>query len=768
MLDLSKPYGVHKNIIFYGDHENNKIVYYLPNEVSLASVEETDTYDFFLQIFKEGIAVKGGLEELNASSGAIMSLGVQCIAQEKFLDEARKILIGRHQLVEDFFFSPPEWKDGTIDLIVLDATTQNGENLNEESFVDSIIGSKKPSLSGGSLKAVFNVRLDRKGAALLAGILQGDKSSVAGVLYTLEFKAIRPAVEMTITADLERCHRKVSHAIAAGAAIKYGELTVSAKADVEFIKEKLIEEGDIEVNLLSQVTDDEAKKIIDELVKDFTDNVMRELFTPYISPEIPNIDSSVPNPTPGEGILIGAAYRFNERKLFQNKRIFIDYRQRSATTKIHNPQAHLWILGNQIKDKIADYMQIVNFSDLWREHHLSTFILHDFDAEDSDLLSAEVLIWRKKDDKQSLSKEGGFNIPADAVPLFSYTATKQNIESYNIAWILDANEPSGYYYQVKFTYNTSIENVYTPLVVYSEVILSSSNDLIIIPQVLAPLKTFEFRYGNINTEVIEKVDIFIRSTNIEGKRIAQEIITLNEDNQEGVWKIRNHPFDHVFIEEERHYYFKDGRPLLIMAPTILIDEENLIADPFAFKSVQIIPIIIGANEIEHVEILLQLNYSSSDNDFNFDQLLRAKAPDYTIKELYIPVLNKGDSVHYKVKVITTSGNLETIMEGKTLGGPLLIKMNEKKEENSLVITWESSAFKLEDLVYVRVEFKEELPDGSFLALEYIQFENETSEIPISYEIGNRKLLYRIIKRYLNGKKLISRYQKLTSNKLVLR
>ena len=177
--------------MFYGDHEQENIVYYLPNEVGLAPFisegdDQENAYDFFLQIFKEGRAIRGGLEELEDSSGAIMSLGVQCIANEKRLEKARAKLIEAHRLQEDFIFTPPEWKDGSIDLIVLDATTQNKDSINEESFVDSIIGSKKPSLSSSDLKGVFNVRLDRKGAALIAATLKGDRSSVAGVLYDLK------------------------------------------------------------------------------------------------------------------------------------------------------------------------------------------------------------------------------------------------------------------------------------------------------------------------------------------------------------------------------------------------------------------------------------------------------------------------------------------------------------------------------------------------------------------------------------------------------
>lgn len=772
MLDLGKPYGVHENIVFYGDHEQDNIVYYLPNEVSLAPVisdntEDEKTFDFFLQIFKEGTAIKGGLKELEDSSGAIMSLGVQCTANEEKLERVRETLIDDHNLPDDFFFSLPEWKDGSVDLIVLDSTTQNQDTINDDSFVESIIGSKKPSLSSSDLKSIFNVRLDRKGASLIAATLQGERSSVAGILYNLQFKAMRCALDMTIKADLDRCHQKVSHGFAAGVGIKYGELGISAKAELEFIKEKLIEDGDIEINVLSQVTDADTKKMMNEMIEEFSDKVMRELFSPYISPEIPDIPGGIPNPTPGDGILIGAAYKFRKKKLFHNKTISIDYRQRSATTKIHNPQSHLWLLGNQIKDKIDLYSKTITFSNLWREHHLDIALLHDFDAPINDLLSAEVLIWRKKDGKTS-ELTNRFAIPENVDALASFTFTKDDKEKHAIAWITEADEPSGYFYQTKFTYKQDVENINSPVVVFSHVNYSSSQDLIIIPQVLAPLQRFEFRYGNIDTTKVKGVDIFIRSKDVTGTQINQEILSLSETNQKEVWNIRNQPNSQAYIEEERHYHFSDGRPTLQQGSTTLLDEEIIIADPFEFKRVQIIPVIIGADVQKHLEILLHLSYETTQDNFVFDKLLRAKAPDFTLDELHIPVLEKGDAIAYKFTAVTTNGDLEILQEGVTTGGPLLLKIEDKINENQLLLKWNGPSFESEEINYIRFEFKLEKEDGTTVQLKKEELSGNGIPAPIIYHHKEEgKLFVKITKRFEDGSKEKGKYTEVVTDEIVV-
>ncbi|WP_282148921.1 hypothetical protein [Algibacter lectus] len=772
MLDLSKPYGVYKNIIFYGDHEQDKVVYYLPNEVGLAPVIKDgneDSFDFFLQIFREGTVIKGGLKALEDTSGAIMSLGVQCIANEALLEEARDILIDQHHLPEDFFFALPEWTDGSIDLIVLDTTTQDEDTITEDSFVESVIGSKKPSLMSSDLKAIFNVRLDRKGASLIAAALQGSRSSVGGVLYDLKLKAMRPALDMTIEADLDRCHKKVTHAIAAGAAIKYGELTVSAKAEFEFIKEKLIEDGDIKVNVLSQVTDPDTKKMIDDMIKEFTDKVMRELFSPYVSPEFPDLPSGVPNPTPGDGILIGAAYKFQEKKLFHNKKISVDYRQRSATLKTHNPQSHLWLIGNQIINQIDKYTQTVVFGDLWRENHLEIQMLHDFSLVDDDLLSAEVLLWRKKDGENQKAGQDGFKIPEDAQPLTSFTITKDDQEKQEIAWITEADEPAGYYYQVKFTYRQDIENIKSPISIFSDVIFSSSQDLVIIPQVLAPLQVFNFRLGNIDTDKVESVDVFIRSKDIQGQQLNQEILSLSKDHNQAVWKVRNHPESRAYIEEERHFYFLDGRPNLKESPVALIDEELIIADPFEFKNVNLIPVITGVISEKYLEILLEIEYNASEDDFKFKQLFRSKAPDFSLDEISIPVLEEGDTVDYKFTAITINGDLEFLEEGKTSGGSLILKIQNKTSEDSLLIKWDGPSFESEEIDYVRIEFKLEKGDGTIEKLNKVELSGDGIPEPISYDYQDDGILYaKIITRYFDGGKDKGKYNPINTKELIIK
>src|SRR5690554_5816872 len=208
MIDLAKPLGVHNELVFYGDHEFPDIVYYFPDEVRLArqsgTTTDLDAYELLFQIFHEGGVNEGGVDELRKTAGSILQLGVQCSVSEDRLERAVDSLKRVHPLPDNLRIATPHWKDGTVNLIALDASTLDIKTMGEDSFVKSVIGSQEPSLSSANLKSIFNVRFDRRGTALISSALDGTGGSVAGILYDLRYTAIRPAVDLRIWSDLRR------------------------------------------------------------------------------------------------------------------------------------------------------------------------------------------------------------------------------------------------------------------------------------------------------------------------------------------------------------------------------------------------------------------------------------------------------------------------------------------------------------------------------------------------------------------------------------
>ena len=275
MLDLSKPYGQVEGLTLYGDHEQADLVYYLADEVDLRDLAP-DRPDISLQVFFPDEAVTG-TGSLDKAVGSILSLGVQCrvsAAREAAVRAAVLERLGR----DSIRLAAPPWEDGTVELLLLD-TEGSGPSpaaAPDDKLVLSVVGSRRPSLSDGLLSGLFHARLDRRGTALVAAALQGETGSLAGVLYDLKYAALRPAVDLRMRADLNRCAEFFK--TGAGVQVYY------VSADITATFGKMREEGIIKVDLVSQASDPESEKLVNESVKDFYDVLMRELFKPTVSP----------------------------------------------------------------------------------------------------------------------------------------------------------------------------------------------------------------------------------------------------------------------------------------------------------------------------------------------------------------------------------------------------------------------------------------------------------------------------------------------------
>lgn len=216
------------------------------------------------------------------------------------------------------------------------------------------------------------------------------------------------------------------------------------------------------------------------MIEDFKTSILREMFQPYVNPFTPTIPLNAGGGS-APSINIGVSYRFTKENISQNKILEVDYRERSTIVRTHNPQSHLWVMGKQIATNKDKYIQVIRFGELWREQELDVVLEYDFDKEEADLLSAELLIWRIKNGVNKNPKEGHFSIPDGVQSIAGFTFSKGNKERKNLAWNYDQDEPFGYYYQLKFLYKPSHKQISSPSEIITEPFKSGFNDLIIFP-----------------------------------------------------------------------------------------------------------------------------------------------------------------------------------------------------------------------------------------------------------------------------------------------
>ena len=212
MLLLSNPRTITVDgITVFPDHADVDQFWYLPAPVALMRRGPDQDAQFTLIVYKPA-AVSSGVK----GGGFLMfEAGIQVDAATE-----RKILSRLSSLSRRPRLAAVQFDEGTVQCIALNlqgggGTTPGGDGGTKDTFnaVESILGAKTPSLHGAN-SAAFSLRLSQEGAIILREAFKKEGAPV-GVLYTLKFTGVQPAMEVTITADMKRVYEHFSAGLSA-------------------------------------------------------------------------------------------------------------------------------------------------------------------------------------------------------------------------------------------------------------------------------------------------------------------------------------------------------------------------------------------------------------------------------------------------------------------------------------------------------------------------------------------------------------------------
>lgn len=282
MIDLGKDYGVHNHIHFFGDNVHEKIVYYFPNKLQFAQNEKGEPR-MLLQTFTK--SKESSAEALYNSAGSILEATIVTDVNAADLENGFKAVKKTFGLSDSVQLLPfDDWKSGTAEFVVLDAASKDkssSEEIEGKSFVKRIIGSATPSIgTGGNLQCTFHSRLGPEATEMIQSRLEEGKGSLVSIEYALKYKAVRPSVQMRITADLSKCQETAQHDLGIDFKMYY-YVDLSLGAQLEWLTKKMEENGSIVVEKFVDVDTPEREKAADELVKEFKEAVLKELFEPF-------------------------------------------------------------------------------------------------------------------------------------------------------------------------------------------------------------------------------------------------------------------------------------------------------------------------------------------------------------------------------------------------------------------------------------------------------------------------------------------------------
>lgn len=714
MLDLSQPLSPVEGVTLFRDHEQPDLVYWLPDEIGLAS-QGDGAPDLSLQVFFPDAAV-AGTEPLDRAVGSILSLGVHCT-----LSSAREALVRAGvvaQLQRDTVrLSAPPWEDGTVDLLLLDTLGHDDSAASitpADRLVKGIVGSRKPSLQDGRLSALFHARLDQRGTALVAAALEGAVGSVAGVLYDLKFAAMRPAIDLRMRAELNR--------VATFFRTSVGVQVYYVGADISAAFGEMRENGTIDVQVTSQMSDPESEKLVDQAVKDFYDLLMRELFKPTVSPaETIGAAASVAGAA-GSGSIVKFSFAWIETE--HERWIEVDYRKRSATRRTHNPQAHVRQLAAGAGGA-SRLVQRVPLSAAWRQFEVEIAAPDAF-RPGAPLLQARAVLWRGRDGvlDAGAARDGGLRQPAAAAALADLALTSADQGPRRLAFVTMPDEPPNYWWQARFTYAQEDE-VDSPSEVWSDPHLSSTSDLDLFPQVLAPERRVRLVFGAGPGPAPAQVDAEVVTRAADGSPLVSRTLRITSSKPEARWAVRRSEGRAVSMEARLVYHYPGGR-LLRVPPREVVDRELVANSPFATE-VSLTPLVARLPD-DTLEVVFEVRYRDEPSGFAFESTTRLRPPGFVGDPVTVPVLRRGDLVAWKATVVRQDGSLRPLGDGESAGGVIGLTLGSTRR---LTVEWIGAAPSARDIRVARLTVRTRLEDGSVGESRLVEFRGEEPPDPVT-------------------------------------
>jgi hypothetical protein len=282
-----------EGVTVFADHADPRQFWYLPAPVALAGRDGVP--QFTLIRYRPAVADAG------VQGGGFLMMEVELRldpgVEQKILSAVSRFSDGTPRL------TPVPFDDGTVQVVALNIQGGGGTNAPAPPAgafvaVESILGATKPSLAGNN-SAVFSLTLSQEGSIILDQAFREGATPV-GIIYDLKYTALRPALDVKITANFKRIydHLNFSVDLTAGAVI-YG-VPVYLEAGIDMAFEKLKQDGVITVEVINFTNSaDEADK--EKWALDFfKQNLLQQWFQPTLAPV--TFDRKPPTGgTPGTG-----------------------------------------------------------------------------------------------------------------------------------------------------------------------------------------------------------------------------------------------------------------------------------------------------------------------------------------------------------------------------------------------------------------------------------------------------------------------------------
>ncbi len=354
MLSLEVPAQLIGGLLLYADHADPNTYYYAAPNPHIAQAGGRPMFDIFSYAVELKSSPLSGTKIPDELGAGFLTMGADCALEDGLTQRVLGELathLGRDR--DGLSLAPIPYTKGTVSVIALDAASGAAANPTAAAtpgrpiFVEKIVGGGTPSLLG-DLRSIFSLSLSQQGVTFLQG-LYADHAAPIGIIYDLKFLGLRPSVQATVHADVEKIYTEFGGKVSVGCAY--------VRAEVEATLSKLRQTGAITVKLTSFAVGDEAAKAEELAMSLFKDKIIQHLFNPTATPQIPNFQ------VPGQGgqsMPSIVTLSLKMRKDEESRTIDYDFSLRAPEERTHAPQAFLGALLS--KDQLAQHIHQVDLA----------------------------------------------------------------------------------------------------------------------------------------------------------------------------------------------------------------------------------------------------------------------------------------------------------------------------------------------------------------------------------------------------------------------
>jgi hypothetical protein len=537
-------------------------------------------------------------------------------------------------------------------------------------FVLKIQHYAKPSLYGDN-QAVFSVELDQYGTTLIEESLKGEMMPI-GIVYSLDFLALRPAYSFRVTADWDRVQKHFEESFE-GRAFFFSTETTK-------IIDKLIEDQVIKIELDTFVPEGEDNAAVlsrrDEIVSEVQDMVLDSFFEPSLNPIKGGKDdwdkaAQVANQihtmavTGGWAGVATLGWKEVDLTRIDKKRLNVNVSERTTVRRTIYPQAQLSGLFRVLRDSggqidLGRFVQPINLDDdFFKRRRVNPINRADMD----------------RDAIQSISVTARYGHEPKNVLLESNTARG----SVNWASILENNHMVRevfYSYKVTFKHVDSAER---PAVLELPERVFTGDDLEINPRgdelyhiTDVPITALDFPW-----EAYPHIEVKLRYSDPDNHLDLNDSFILDKDHASATWPLFIRNSEKRSFEYKRIFFAIDHRDIEEDWQTT--DEESiLIRDVRPNKrSVTVIPAVSW--DIVSL-VIVDLVYEDEVNDvhkeesFFFENTDTGKGRQVFSVALVDP---EQRVVTYTIKLLFTDNSLLELPPSMTLGRDIFVRSDMK-------------------------------------------------------------------------------------------